>query len=418
MFQTFYITLDLTTPEVPATQRQLGGKKGKGARWTNPGLGKNQRAARLPEDSGFKLAKVLQIDDEDAVPLPIAGEAEAENDDEEDVQGPPQRRRRGKGKATKENPVPEEEPRATEVQILDLHSIKPLVSYDGHIFACRWSENIGTEMLFMPHEKERTLPILRTLRGDADLIAASSARITARTAHLERKGGAEPKSMAAMAKAKARMAYAQSKTKANIPRGTSSQRNAQAAFLEKLIDIKDDAGEEDYVTVHAKSRLTNNRWRKEMKALRAAERERLEQVIAERKNGAEIVKARERLKQMDEEDEDLRKVEEEKGVGAGINGINKRKRQGGAPKKDAITPLEMERAGQAGPSGFPNGLDGSMDQVGTPFTESGDGETPRSFETGMDDYQGAYGTPGVRFQGDEDGLSDQDADGEDDDMYD
>ncbi|KAH7350734.1 hypothetical protein BKA65DRAFT_498885 [Rhexocercosporidium sp. MPI-PUGE-AT-0058] len=375
--------------------------------------------ARLPEESGYKIAKVLQIDDEGTAQTTVAAEEDSEKEDEEeDIVDRPRKKYK-----TKEKPVPEEDPRATEVQILDLHSVKPLVSYDGHIFACKWSENIGTELLFMPHEGERKLPVLRELKDDVDLLAASSARITARTAHLERKIDADPKGASAKAKAKAQAA---GKSKVQITRGSSARRNNQALFLERLIDLKDDIGEEDYVTVHAKSRLTNNKWRKEMKALRVAERERLEEVIAERKNGPEIVKARERLKQMDEEDEELRKAEEEKGVAAGLNGINKRKRQGGRQKNVPVTPLDLANAGQAGQAGpsdrggsvdqFSNGLGGSMDQVGTPFTESSNAETPRSFETGMDDGQDMYGTPeGVQFQ--EDGLSDQDADGEDDDIY-
>ncbi|KAH6713249.1 hypothetical protein BKA61DRAFT_552779 [Leptodontidium sp. MPI-SDFR-AT-0119] len=416
--ETFYVTLDLTTPEVPATQRQIGRRNAKGARWTNPGLGKHQRMARLPEESGYKIAKVLQIggdDDDTTQNAAVAEEGVEEDDEEEEIGGRPRKKYK-----TKEKPVPEEEPRATEVQILDLHSVKPLVSYDGHIFACRWSENIGTELLFMPRDKEKKLPILRELKGEVDLLAASSARITARTAHLEHKSQ-EGASVKGKAKAKAK---ATGNSKVHITRGSSAQRNNQALFLEKLIDLKDDAGEEDYVTVHAKSRLTNNRWRKEMKALRAAERERLEQVIAERKNGPEIIKARERLKQMDEEDEELRKAEEEKGVAAGANGINKRKRPGGRQKNVPVTPSELANAGQAGPSGrggtvdqFSNGMDGGVEQMGTPFTESTGAETPRSFETGMDDDRDMYGTPeGVQFQDDD--LSDQDADGEDEDLYD
>ncbi|KAG4427339.1 hypothetical protein IFR05_017178 [Cadophora sp. M221] len=416
--ETFYVTLDLTTPEVPATQRQIGRRNAKGARWTNPGLGKHQRMARLPEESGYKIAKVLQIggdDDDDATQNPVvAAEEVVEDADEEEIVGRPRKKYK-----TKEKPAPEEDPRVTEVQILDLHSVKPLVSYDGHIFACRWSENIGTELLFMPRDKEKGLPVLRELKGEVDLLAASSARITARTAHLERKSqdGASAKGKG---KAKAK---ANDKSKVHITRGSSAVRNNQALFLERLIDLKDIAGEEDYVTVHAKSRLTNNKWRKEMKALRATERERLEEVIAERKNGPEIVRARERLKQMDDEDEELRKAEEEKGVAAGANGINKRKRPGVKQKNVPVTPGEVANAGQAGPSGrggsidqFANGMDGGMDQMGTPLTESTSAETPRSFETGMGQDQDMYGTPeGVQFQ---DELSDQDADGEEEDLYD
>ncbi|KAH7412624.1 hypothetical protein BKA64DRAFT_702745 [Cadophora sp. MPI-SDFR-AT-0126] len=420
--ETFYVTLDLTTPEVPAIQRQTGRRAATTPRWTNPGLGKHQRMARLPEESGFKIATVLSIDDSELAEKANAEqEEEVEMQDEDEIDG-----RQRKKRKKKENPPPEEEPRATEVQILDLHSIKPLVSYDGHVFACRWSENIGTEMLFVPREKENKLPVLRELPGcEVDLLAASSARITARTAHLERKFEAESKGSVAgrgkgRPKARGGGAVGGVKSNASIPRGTSSQRNTQAQFLEQLIDLKEDIGEEDFVTVYAKARLTNFRWRKEMHALRAAERERLELVIADGRNAAAVAQARERLEQMDEEDEDLRKVEEEKGIAAGANNTTKRKRQGGRPKKNPVTPLEVANKGHDHrhlTDQSSNGLDGRMEQMGTPFTESTDGNTPPSFGAEMDDDPGVYGTLGeVRFQ--DDGLSDQDAEGdEDDDMY-
>ncbi|PVH86760.1 hypothetical protein DL98DRAFT_650190 [Cadophora sp. DSE1049] len=420
--ETFYVTLDLTTPEVPAIQRQTGRRAATTPRWTNPGLGKHQRMARLPEESGFKMATVLSIDDNEMAENANAGEEEVEMHDEDEIEG-----RQRKKRKRKEKPPPEEEPRATEVQILDLHSIKPLVSYDGHVFACRWSENIGTELLFVPREKENKLPVLRELPGcEVDLLAASSARITARTAHLERKFEAESKGVVAArgkGRPKARGGGAAGggvKSNVRIPRGTSSQRNTQAQFLEQLIDLKEEIGEEDYVTVHAKARLTNFRWRKEMHALRAAERERLDQVIADGRNAAAIAQAGERLEQMDEEDEDLRKVEEEKGIAAGANNTTKRKRQGGRQKNDPVTPLEFANAGhdrRCSTDLFSNGPDGSMEQMGTPFTESTDGNTPRSFGAEMDDDPVVYGIPGeVRFQ--DDGLSDQDAEGdEEEEMY-
>ncbi|KAK0126950.1 hypothetical protein ONS96_006513 [Cadophora gregata f. sp. sojae] len=417
--ETFYVTLDLTTPEVPAIQRQTGRRAATTPRWTNPGLGKHQRMARLPEESGFKVATVLSIDDNESAEKadPEEFEIEAVHEDD-DIDGRSRKKRK-----KKEKPPPEEEPRATEVQILDLHSIKPLVSYDGHVFACRWSENIGTEMLFVPREKENGLPVLRELPNcEVDLLAASSARITARTAHLERKFEANSKrsgSGAGRGKGRSKAgrggAAGGARSNVRIPRGTSSQRNTQAEFLEQLIDLKEDIGEEDFVTVHAKARLTNFRWRKELYALRAAERERLEQVITEGRNAAAVAQAKERLEQMDEEDEDLRNVEEEKGIAAGAGSTTKRKRQGGRQKNDPVTPLEFANAGHGHSRSvdrFPNGLDGSMEQVGTPFTESTGDNTPR-----YDNDPGVYGTPDeVRFQGD--GLSDQDADGdEDDDMY-
>ncbi|KAL2071725.1 hypothetical protein VTL71DRAFT_12960 [Oculimacula yallundae] len=410
--ETFYVTLDLTTPEVPATQRQTNRRNAKGARWTNPGLGKFQRMARLPEEMAFKTAQVLTIDDddEDGAQVRDAGGDGAEKDDvddeDEDAQAPAKRKYK-----LKEKPPPEEEPRATEVQILDLHSAKPLVSYDGHIFACRWSENIGTEFLFMPHDEDGSLPVLRELKGDVDLLAASSARITAKTVHLEHKVQAEPKvgaSTKGRGKGKAKLSNPP-KSNIVIHRGASTQRIDQGLFLENLINLKDDLGEEDYVTVNARSRLTNNKWRKMMKTLRATERETLAEVIADKKSGAEeVVKARERLAQMDVEDEELRKVEEEKGIGAGLNGINKRKRP---LFRSKVHPLPQSKRGK-GSQAVAFGQEGSAGYMGTPGSNA---ETPRSYENGVEDAHEMYGTP-QEGHFEEDDLSEQDADGEVDDM--
>lgn len=66
-----------------------------------------------------------------------------------------------------------------EIQVLDLHSDNPIISYKGRIFSGNWASNIGTELVFGAHDEvaDRGLPYLRTLPGGVDLMAASSARI-------------------------------------------------------------------------------------------------------------------------------------------------------------------------------------------------------------------------------------------------
>ncbi|KAK0629428.1 TFIIIC subunit-domain-containing protein [Bombardia bombarda] len=64
-----------------------------------------------------------------------------------------------------------------EIQILDLHSKEPIVSYRNHVFRGSWAENIGTEMIFTPHDDEAHLPALRHLSQNIDLLAASASRI-------------------------------------------------------------------------------------------------------------------------------------------------------------------------------------------------------------------------------------------------
>ncbi|CAP60965.1 uncharacterized protein PODANS_2_13650 [Podospora anserina S mat+] len=66
---------------------------------------------------------------------------------------------------------------AEEIQILNLHSERPLVSYRNHVFRGSWCANIGTEMIFTPHDEQVPLPALRNLNQNIDLIAASACRI-------------------------------------------------------------------------------------------------------------------------------------------------------------------------------------------------------------------------------------------------
>ena len=134
-----------------------------------------------------------------------------------------------------------------DIQILDLHSSRPIISYRGRVFEGQWAEVIGTEMILADHDKNKPkLPALRNLSGDVDLIAASASRILTAEKVLKTKQP-EQDSLAEINK----------EWLINIPRGIdrSGERAQQANFLERLIALKLKKGETDHVTVYSKEAI-------------------------------------------------------------------------------------------------------------------------------------------------------------------
>jgi hypothetical protein len=210
-----------------------------------------------------------------------------------------------------EKPV-EEDPTPTQVQILDFHSENPIVSYGGHVFSCQWASNVGTELLFTAHDDENPLPVLRSLPGDVDLLAASSCRLIPKSVTLETKHSARSRIATALP---ARSDARGKDPTISIPVGfhASQKRKDQARFLEKLMSIKREKGEDDKVTIIAQKRNLNNKWKAIWQKKRQTERARLTKIV---KKGAdtpsgieEVEKAKERLEEMDNEDE-MRKLRE------------------------------------------------------------------------------------------------------------
>jgi hypothetical protein len=143
---------------------------------------------------------------------------------------------------------------AEEIQILELHSKEPIVSYRNHVFRGSWCENIGTEMIFTRHDDTAPLPALRNLSQNMDLIAASATRINFREATMVPKGRNGMSDRIFLG-----YGYTEEDIPARYKRNggiyvhiggdKSGQRQPQAHFLEDLIALKRKRGEEDEVTV-------------------------------------------------------------------------------------------------------------------------------------------------------------------------
>jgi len=152
---------------------------------------------------------------------------------------------------------------AEEIQILDLHSKEPIVSYRNHIFRGTWCENIGTEMIFAQHDDRSPLPALRRLGQNIDLLAASSVRINFQEATLQ------PRDKDIIS---GKFMYGTADNWEDIPErykrnggiyvhiggDKSGLRQPQAHFLEDLIALKRKRGETDEVTIQPLETRHNN----------------------------------------------------------------------------------------------------------------------------------------------------------------
>ncbi|KAG5985236.1 hypothetical protein E4U55_007861 [Claviceps digitariae] len=129
-----------------------------------------------------------------------------------------------------------------DVQILELHSRNPLISYRGRLFEGSWAEVVGTEAILAPHDASDPLPALRNLPGGIDLLAASSSRILT-TEKIAKPKVPEQDTLAPIKK----------EWNIRIPVGKdkTGERAEQTNFLENLIALKMKRGDKDQVTVYA-----------------------------------------------------------------------------------------------------------------------------------------------------------------------
>jgi hypothetical protein len=216
------------------------------------------------------------------------------------------------------------------IQILDLHSENPIITYKTHTFSCKWAENIGTELLFTSHDPGRPLPVLRSLADDVELIAASSARIVSRPIRIIPKAPdlGDPDADFAE-KGRRNRGFLEENPRGitiHVGDGASKSRKGQARFLERLMEIKQKKGEKDAVTIVAQRRLYPAGWRAILRERRAEERGQLQLVI--NNGGSDALEAVKRLKEIEEEERLAEETEELRKE----NGLLKKSTAGRKPK--------------------------------------------------------------------------------------
>jgi hypothetical protein len=129
-----------------------------------------------------------------------------------------------------------------DIQILDLHSDKPYISYKGRMFEGTWAEVIGTEAILTTRDDTRPLPALRHLAENVDLLGASSARLITKEKTAKAKVPEVDPLEATREEWNIRIPTAKDRT---------GERRQQARFLENLIALKKIRGQDDSVTVYA-----------------------------------------------------------------------------------------------------------------------------------------------------------------------
>ncbi|OHE94139.1 hypothetical protein CORC01_10596 [Colletotrichum orchidophilum] len=223
--ETYYLTVDLSIPQLLRRKRNMP-VSGRGGyhykHWAGP--------HRKPDEP--KHHRIMSDDENDDEPA-------AEPEDEEEMD-------QGQADPNIDGYDADfESEQAPEIQILDLHSNKPMFAYKGKIFEGQWSRNLGTEVIFAEHEHEDPIPALRHLPGGVDMLAASWSRINTTEKRLE------PKHEAAAKDDPLEDIRRQHGIHIPITADKTGERKRQTRFLENLMALKVKRGEKDEVTVYA-----------------------------------------------------------------------------------------------------------------------------------------------------------------------
>ncbi|KAI9167745.1 hypothetical protein HJFPF1_03879 [Paramyrothecium foliicola] len=268
--QTYYLTIDLSYPEFKerAAKVNYHSRGGYYRNWLDAEPD-TEGVATFTTDRGN-----LQDDednDDEPLPEPEVDDVGAEDADEIDPRllksgdtaashvkknamstGKDNKKATGKDKEqerVKKNGSNEEQ--TEDIQILELHSHNPIISYRGRIFEGQWAEVIGTEAILANRDEddEAPLPALRSLPGEVDLLGASASRILTTERRLKPKVPAEDI-----------LAPIREEWNIRIPTGKdrTGERAQQTRFLENLMALKKKKGETDHVTVYARDGVGKN----------------------------------------------------------------------------------------------------------------------------------------------------------------
>ncbi|KAL8645393.1 MAG: hypothetical protein Q9210_006724 [Variospora velana] len=161
------------------------------------------------------------------------------------------------------------------IQILDLHTQNPLLSYRNRIYTCAWSSTLGTD-IFLTRPSTSLPPSITPLLSlpNVSIIGTSCINLTARAATVVPKADKAPPQQPPPTTSTNRSNSISAPEPIKIPLADSApnSRHKQAAFLESLMALKAAKGERDQVTVHAVKSSQGTGWRA---------RKRLEQELLE-----------------------------------------------------------------------------------------------------------------------------------------
>jgi hypothetical protein len=147
----------------------------------------------------------------------------------------------------------------SEIQILELQSCNPVISYENEIYSCTWSDMIGTNMFFSEHDDDMDVDLLCSTE-DYDLLGTSRIKLIGRKAKLTDKPGRKREySNTAKDVQDEEMDLRSGKGLGTLRSSNpviNRERKKQAKFLENLMDAKRAKGQTDNVrTVYKTSRV-------------------------------------------------------------------------------------------------------------------------------------------------------------------
>ena len=146
--------------------------------------------------------------------------------------------------------------RRREIQILELHSHNPVISYENEVYSCSWSDMIGTNMFFSMHLDDPPTAPLRSTE-DYDLLGTSRIKLVGRQATVLNK--TRPRGSKRASVAGENLSESLQDEEPEKMNGSSlgdlhlrnPSRNKdlkrQAAFLENLMNVKRAKGQTDNV---------------------------------------------------------------------------------------------------------------------------------------------------------------------------
>ncbi|KAM0800751.1 hypothetical protein BDR22DRAFT_889110 [Usnea florida] len=163
------------------------------------------------------------------------------------------------------------------IQILDLHTLNPIVSYRNQMYSCEWTSTLGTDLILTTPTPDFPHPILRE-KPDVSVLAASRIKLMGRPAQIANRHGAKedgqqtppaPEPSTTLPNT----ASAENHIPFKIPLGpmTNPARQKQANFLERFMALKAKKGEKDSITIQTQKVNQGSGWRSQRKASEARE---------------------------------------------------------------------------------------------------------------------------------------------------
>jgi hypothetical protein len=142
-------------------------------------------------------------------------------------------------------------------QILDLNSNNPIISYYDQLYSCIWTDMVGTNMFFsQPDSSAQTQALHST--AEYDLLATSRIKlvghpITTKKTVQKKRARSEESDGTPSEAVQAKEGSPEAQSLGSLPHRNpkaNAQIRKQAAFLERLMSIKDGRGEADAVRTY------------------------------------------------------------------------------------------------------------------------------------------------------------------------